>query len=93
MQRQNDPPDVEYTYFAWVDWGNTHDDPTGLLRTWQTPLGTEREERYTAGTGWDRSYIREDWHRGRYDGRFDKIDLAAAEQIIELWEQRRTEKA
>ncbi|GAA0251390.1 hypothetical protein GCM10010492_59690 [Saccharothrix mutabilis subsp. mutabilis] len=80
-----------YTYFAWVDWGNTADDPTGLLRTWEAPSGIEREQRYLPGTGWQPSYVREDWHRGRQDGRFDRIDLATAERIIQRWEQRRTE--
>lgn len=91
---QPDAPVAQYTYFAWVeDWGKTQEDPTGLLRTWLTPGGFEREERYTPGSGWARSFVREEWHRGRYDGRFDKIDHAAAERIIELWEQRRTEQA
>lgn len=81
----------EYSYFAWVDWGATADDPTGLLRTWEVPGGAEREQRYLPGTGWRTSYVLEDWHCGRQDGRFDRVDQATAEQIIQRWEQRRVE--
>ncbi|SDL27201.1 hypothetical protein SAMN04488074_1107 [Lentzea albidocapillata subsp. violacea] len=84
--------DVRYTYLAWVDGESTQDDPTGLLRTWPAPRGIEREQRYTPGSGWDTSYVRDDWHRGRYDGRFDRIDQETAEQIIQMWEQRRAEQ-
>ncbi|ANZ37701.1 hypothetical protein BBK82_18205 [Lentzea guizhouensis] len=80
-----------YSYLAWLD-GSTVDDPTGVLRTWTTEQGGEQEQRYLPGTGWRDSYIREDWHRGRQDGRFDPIDKATAEEIIERWEQRRAEQ-
>ncbi|GAA0253557.1 hypothetical protein GCM10010492_62780 [Saccharothrix mutabilis subsp. mutabilis] len=76
-----------YSYLAWLD-GSTVDDPSGVLRTWTTEHGGEREERYHPGTGWRDSYIREDWQRGRYDGTFEPIDRATAERIIERWERR-----
>nr|BFE51580.1 hypothetical protein GCM10017745_50070 [Saccharothrix mutabilis subsp. capreolus] len=31
--RVHEEDERTYTYFAWADWGNTADDPTGLLRT------------------------------------------------------------
>ncbi|MCR3749392.1 hypothetical protein [Lentzea californiensis] len=87
---RNDPPGVQYSYLAWVDREATQDDPTGLLRTSTDPDGYEEEQRYFTGSGWRSSDIRYEWHRGRYDGRFDRIDEAAAERIIQLWEERRT---
>ncbi|WP_439661810.1 hypothetical protein ACSHWB_10050 [Lentzea sp. HUAS TT2] len=84
--------DEQYSYLAWVDQGSVPDDPTGLLRTWTTAQAFEREERYVAGSGWERSYVREDWQRGRHNGRFVQIDQATAEQIVQRWEQRRAEQ-
>lgn len=81
-----------YSYLAWLD-GSTVDDPTGVLRTWTNANGGQEEQQYLPGTGWRDSYIREDWHRGRYDGTFEPIDHAAAEQIIQRWEQQRAERS
>ncbi|MEU4743325.1 hypothetical protein AB0G02_23075 [Actinosynnema sp. NPDC023658] len=81
----------QYSYLAWMD-GSTVDDPTGVLRAWTNAHGGEQEQRYFPGQGWRDSYVREDWRRGRYDGTFEPIDKATADQIIERWEQRRTEQ-
>lgn len=83
---------LRYSYVAWVDNGSL-DDPDGVLRTWTKPNGYNSEQRYIPGTGWQDSYIREDWHRGRYDGAFELINQATAEQIIQRWEQRRAERS
>lgn len=89
---QGEPEDRQYSYFAWVDWGSTVDDPTGVLRTWTTPQGADNEERYVAGSGWMSSWIREDWHRGRYDGKFLPIDEDTVERFKQRAEQRRAEQ-
>lgn len=91
VSRSKSPDGQPYTYVAWMDNGSL-DDPDGVLRTWTEPNGYNAEQRYIPGTGWRDSYIREDWHRGRYDGDFEVIDQATAEQIIQRWEQRRAEQ-
>lgn len=82
----------QYSYIAWVDWGSTLGDPTGVIRTWTSPKGFNEEQQYIAGSGWRDSDIRYDWHRGRKDGRLESIDEATAQRIIQMWEQRRTEQ-
>lgn len=91
VHREESPDGQRYTYVAWVD-DKTLDDPDGVLRTWTKPNGYNKEQRYIPGSGWRDSYIREDWHRGRYDGDFEVIDQAVAQRIIQTWEQRRTEQ-
>lgn len=78
-----------YSYLLLIDTGDTADDPSRLLRTWTSANGYHEEQQYLPGTGWRGSYIREDWLRGRYDGTFQPIDKAAADRIVERWEQQR----
>ncbi|MEU3642017.1 hypothetical protein AB0E59_01455 [Lentzea sp. NPDC034063] len=71
-----------YVYFAWVDEGYTVTEPTAVIRNWIGPRGYEREESCRPGSGWWGSDLRDDWHRGKIDGRFEPITEQAAERFM-----------
>ena len=77
------PAEGGCTFFAWVrDRGATAEDPHALIRTWMSPGGPEREERYEPGAGWSTSQLRDDYRRGRIDGEFVRITEEDAERIM-----------
>jgi hypothetical protein len=77
------PPEVRgaYAYFAWVDEGFTVTEPAAVIRNWVDSRGYEGEESCMPGSGWKRSDLRDDWHRGKIDGRFEPIAEQAAERF------------
>ncbi|MFJ8961740.1 hypothetical protein ACIRG5_20370 [Lentzea sp. NPDC102401] len=77
--RENGPV---YAYFAWVDEGWTVTEPAAVIRNWIGHSGYEREESCTPGSGWQGSDLRDDWHRGKIDGRFEPITEQAAEHFM-----------
>lgn len=87
------PADGQYSYFAWLDFRTDVDDPDGLLRTWKSPRGSDLEERYVTGSGWEHSHLLDDLWRGRKDGELVPIDSDAVERIIQRREQRRAERS
>ncbi|SDF68595.1 hypothetical protein SAMN05216553_102656 [Lentzea fradiae] len=90
-ERRMEPEDGRYNYAAWI-YNGSLDDPDAVIRFWTSSQRFLMEERYAAELGWVDSYLREDWQRGRYDGKIEPIDKATADQIIERWEQRGTEQ-
>lgn len=87
-----EPEDGRYAYRAWVDDGSI-DDPDAVIRSWTSSQRFLLEQQYVAGSGWERSYVHEDWQRGRKDGELEPIDKITADRIIERWEQRRAGQA
>lgn len=86
----DNPADGEYDYLAWVDADHPTENPLGVIRTWVTPDGKDREQMYARSLGgWAHSFVRDDIGRGHVDGTLVPITEEAAQRLREKMNNRR----
>ncbi|MGW6932417.1 hypothetical protein ACWGE0_20355 [Lentzea sp. NPDC054927] len=80
----DNPADGKYDYLAWVDADHPADNPVGVIRTWVTAGGTDREQMYSRGIGgWVPSFVRDDIGRGHVDGTLLPITAEDVERLTQ----------